>query len=83
MTKMLHDENGAVIAAKCVQITEAVGGNANLVKYCSKFGQMWLGTDTSLTYGCLICMENFLNVGGFCVANLTQQNYLCDIDNCE
>lgn len=50
------DENGATIAMRCVQITEAKGTNSELVKYCSKLGMMLLGTDTTLTYGCLTCM---------------------------
>ena len=79
----LTNDNHEVLAAKCVKITVAIGNNANLVKYCSKFGYMGIGTDTSLHVGCLMCMENYINVGGFCVANLTQSNYLCDVDNCE
>ena len=27
-------------------------------------------------------MNGFINVGGFCVANLTQANYTCNVENC-
>lgn len=43
----------------------------------SEYGIM----DTYLTKGCVICQENFMNVGGFCVAKVT--NYTCNVENCQ
>lgn len=52
-----------------MKITE---GDSSLIKYCEKFGQLILGSDTSLSIGCLECMDEYINVGGYCMANLTQ-----------
>ena len=57
--------------------------NAMYVKYCDMLVKMKLATDTRLTVGCGDCMDNYVDVGGFCVANLSQQNYLCNVENCE
>ena len=42
---------------------------------------MILGTSI-LQVGCQVCSDNFLNVAGYCVANLTQSTYTCNIENC-
>ena len=40
--------------------------------YCEDFDNLFYGTDTQLSKGCVKCIGNYIDVGGFCVANLTQ-----------
>lgn len=47
-----------------------------------KFGEILPGSDSLLNYGCIECWEGFVNVGGYCVANLYIQNYNCSLENC-
>ena len=41
------------------------------------------GSDSSFSVGCIECMTNWVNVGGYCVANLTLSSYACNVANCE
>lgn len=66
-----------------MKITTADGFQEEYVKYCSQLGIMTFGTGSLLEFGCVTCMTNFINVGGICVANLTQTNYECNINNCD
>lgn len=51
------------------------------VTNCQQYGPMIAGT-SSLSVGCINCMPNYVNVGGYCVANLTQSSFVCNIANC-
>ena len=50
--------------------------------HCEKFSEFLFGADTNLYVGCISCMEGYVDVGGFCVADLTQSNYACNVENC-
>ena len=65
-----------------MQYTAASGYNSQFVQYCKTYGSLIPMTSTVLTVGCIDCWTNFVNVGGFCVANLTQANYTCNVENC-
>ena len=39
--------------------------------------------DTYISQGCVQCNENFYNVGGFCVANITISQNQCNVENCQ
>lgn len=67
-------------SSSCVQITASVGGTV-AVTNCQQFGPMIPGT-SSLQVGCVNCQAGYVNVGGYCMANLTQANYQCNIANC-
>lgn len=64
--------------ANCVQTTAPVNSG---ITNCVSYGPMVYGT-SELQIGCINCQSGFINVGGFCVANLTQANYTCNIQNC-
>ena len=40
------------------------------------------GTDSFLVIGCVDCEGSYINVGGLCLANITQQYYSCNVLNC-
>ena len=64
-------------------MTTASGtSDVQLVQYCEKYGS-FIPATSILSVGCIQCMSGFINVGGFCVANLTQANYTCNVENCE
>lgn len=78
----LDDSTGAAVAGKCIKLTYASGTNADKVMYCNTYDHLLMGSDTVLSVGCIDCMNPFINVGGFCVADLEQGNYECDVDHC-
>lgn len=87
MNFVTKEANGTTenVQTKCVQITEP--SNAGeftpyVTSNCDMLGYMYTGADTALTIGCMTCAANFINVGGFCTANLTQKNYQCNVANC-
>ena len=63
----------------CVPITQSAP--SPLVSNCAEYGPM-IPMTSSLTTGCIACNQNFVNVGGYCVANISLGNYTCMIDNC-
>ncbi len=76
----VQQQNGVTVGSSCVQITSSVGGVTSVTN-CQTFGPMIPGT-SDLTIGCITCNQNYINVGGYCVANITQVNYQCNIANC-
>ena len=51
------------------------------VSHCKVYDYTIPGTSI-LQIGCLLCEDNYVNVGGYCVANLTLSSYTCNIPNC-
>lgn len=51
------------------------------VANCLMYGQQIFLT-SSLNIGCIQCQNNFVLVGGYCVANISLGSYACKIDNC-
>ena len=76
---MMTKSEGKVVGSYCMQYTAASGYNSQLVQYCKTYGYLIPMTSTALSVGCIECWSNFINVGGFCVANLTQSNYTCNV----
>lgn len=68
------------VGSSCVAITASSGGSV-AVTNCQQYGPMVAGT-SGLQIGCINCMPNYINVGGYCVANISQTNYVCNIANC-
>lgn len=76
----LLTQQATTLGSLCVEITGSVGGTVP-VSNCIKFEATIPGT-SELTIGCKTCEQNFINVGGYCVANITQANFTCNIQNC-
>lgn len=70
-------QSSVVVGSSCVQITASVGGNIPVTN-CNTYGPMIPGT-SSLQIGCITCQQNFTNVGGYCVANISLANFTCEI----
>ena len=68
---------GREAGSYCEKITDAEGDQSEYVNHCASYDHMFIGTDTFLAIGCVECEDNFINVGGLCVANITQQYYKC------
>lgn len=77
-----NTQTGSVtnLGSSCVLLTSSVGGSVPVTN-CQVYGNMFPGTST-LGVGCVICQPNFVNVGGYCVANISLGNYTCTIENC-
>ena len=69
-----------VIGSTCTQVTSSSGGQVQVTN-CLQYGQMVPGT-SGLSIGCVNCQSGFINVGGYCVANITQASYTCNVANC-
>ena len=68
------------LGSSCVLLTSSVGGVIPVTN-CLVYGNMFPGTST-LGVGCVTCNTEFVNVGGYCVANISLANYTCTIENC-
>lgn len=73
-----------ITVSTCVQYSSSSASNP--VANCATYGPMVPGS-SSLSVGCVTCNQNYMNVGGYCVANLTQTNatqpmFVCNINNC-
>lgn len=79
---MTNSQAGAVsnLGSSCVLQTSSVGGSIPVTN-CQVYGNMFPGTST-LGVGCVTCQQNYVNVGGYCVANISLGNYTCNIENC-
>lgn len=68
------------LGSSCVLLTSSVGGSIPVTN-CLVYGNLFPGTST-LQVGCVTCQQNFVNVGGYCVANISLGSYTCTIENC-
>ena len=77
----LYDgETSKVVARICMQITLPMLFDAQAAQNCQTFGSFDPLQPADL-YGCIECAPGFMNIAGYCVANL-QNNVACGSEFC-
>lgn len=71
-------QGGVTVGSTCVP---NMTPSNTLIANCAQYGPLVPGT-AQINYGCVQCQPNFINVLGYCVANISQQNYICNVSNC-
>ncbi len=75
----IQQQGQVTLGSSCTLISQSVGGIAPVTN-CQQYGSIIPGS-SDLTVGCIICNTNYINVGGYCVANLSV-TYQCNLANC-